>query len=345
MSDDANPVEYQGTAIETKDLDSQSALVVSLIDLLSLDKDEAPAKIVGSGQYRLHHYPGDIDMTEPLVVCCGKKDSAAKIVKMIKTLAENIADAPAVYLGDFKFGVDDEGEPYRWEMDEMLSGKKRLPGGKTVTLQDILVQGEPGVVKIDVWAPTAGDRYREVTNWFVLKYKPDKSNKTVDLSWASVDPKLSYKESLASEVDALAGAENKKLKQVKRAWALALAENDLDFVNRMAPLFQSSASLMNQVVDEMITMMEMWDKYGPRLSEFTMELVCVQIDEFKNRLSVVESEDLSRVDADRVFHAIDKALESCPRRIDVKQLDVASHILKDAIEKVTKRYLNDQFGL
>lgn len=38
---------------------------------------------VGSQKYKIHRYPGDIDIFEPIKVCCSLEEASVKIVKSI----------------------------------------------------------------------------------------------------------------------------------------------------------------------------------------------------------------------------------------------------------------------
>lgn len=75
-----------------------------LIDLVTIDKMVNP---VGSQKYKVHRYPGDIDIFEKVKECCNLGEAVEKIVKHFQSLARNIYYSPNVYFGDFKAGLDE----------------------------------------------------------------------------------------------------------------------------------------------------------------------------------------------------------------------------------------------
>lgn len=79
--------------------------IKNAIDIITLDKDQPP-KIVGSFKYRVHKYPGDIDMLELYSGCCTLAEAKRDIVKRIIEMAKRIKEHKDVYLGDFKAGID-----------------------------------------------------------------------------------------------------------------------------------------------------------------------------------------------------------------------------------------------
>ena len=61
---------------------------------------------VGSLKYKIHRYPGDIDIYEEIKSCCNIEDATKDIVKKIQKIAKDIKKDKSIYLGDFKAGLD-----------------------------------------------------------------------------------------------------------------------------------------------------------------------------------------------------------------------------------------------
>ena len=62
---------------------------------------------VGSLKYKIHRYPGDIDIYEEIKSCCNVTDASKDITKKIQKIAKDIRAEPSIYLGDFKVGLDE----------------------------------------------------------------------------------------------------------------------------------------------------------------------------------------------------------------------------------------------
>lgn len=133
--------------------------IKNAIDIITLDKEQ-PAKIVGSFKYRVHRYPGDIDMLEFYEGCCTLAESKRDIVKKLKDIAIRIRQNKGVYLGDFKAGEDDrfkidigrvEGtKVLDYDSGEIITTmnelyKQKLLSKKEMTKMYELVKEEPSV--------------------------------------------------------------------------------------------------------------------------------------------------------------------------------------------------------
>lgn len=122
-----------------------------IIDTVTLQDDIDP---VGSQKYKVHRYPGDIDIFEPIKVCCSLDDATHTIVKNIQKMMKEIKKEPLYFLGDFKAGLD-----HRFQIDltkkntEIISQlmdlrKKNLLTSEEVgRMLDLLKRGEINELK------------------------------------------------------------------------------------------------------------------------------------------------------------------------------------------------------
>ena len=62
---------------------------------------------VGSLKYKIHRYPGDIDIYEEIKSCCTLEEATKDITKKIQNIARDIKKETSIYLGDFKAGLDE----------------------------------------------------------------------------------------------------------------------------------------------------------------------------------------------------------------------------------------------
>ena len=62
---------------------------------------------VGSLKYKIHRYPGDIDIYEEIKSCCTVEEATKDIAKKIQKIAKDIKKESSIYLGDFKVGLDE----------------------------------------------------------------------------------------------------------------------------------------------------------------------------------------------------------------------------------------------
>ena len=86
-----------------KNPNSFSKRTKNLINLVTAKNDINP---VGSQKFKVHRYPGDIDLFEPVKYCCNFEDAMKFIVRDIKKIATQLKKKENTYLGDFKAGID-----------------------------------------------------------------------------------------------------------------------------------------------------------------------------------------------------------------------------------------------
>lgn len=77
-----------------------------IIKILTLDP-EYPAQLVGSFKYKVHEYPSDMDLYEPVQTCCSVDSGVHKVVLGIQAIVRRIHKRRFTYLSEFKAGMDD----------------------------------------------------------------------------------------------------------------------------------------------------------------------------------------------------------------------------------------------
>lgn len=95
--DVVNEIQFRNPKSYTKD-------TLEYIHLITIDPDAIP---VGSQKFKVHKYPGDIDMFEKIEECCTLKDARFNIAERMRQMGRNIKSTPNVFLGDCKAGLDD----------------------------------------------------------------------------------------------------------------------------------------------------------------------------------------------------------------------------------------------
>lgn len=91
--------------LQKRETNSLSYDVRKVMSALTLDEKQ-PTKIVGSFQYIVFEYPGDIDMVEEFKSCCTIDSTVISLAKKFKQIAKNIKNLKYTYFGDFKAGFD-----------------------------------------------------------------------------------------------------------------------------------------------------------------------------------------------------------------------------------------------
>lgn len=96
---------------------------------------------MGSQKYKVHRYPGDIDIFEPVKVCCSLEEASTKIVESIQGMIKEIKSEPKYFLGDFKAGLDD-----RYQIDLKQPQNKITQQLMVLRRQKLLSSDEVGIM-------------------------------------------------------------------------------------------------------------------------------------------------------------------------------------------------------
>lgn len=287
---------------------------------------------VGSFKYKVHRYPGDVDIFEPVKLCCTKESAINSIVGQLKHIAQSVINSRTIFWGDFKAGLDMEYEPdhpnyiVRWTAEEISAGSKRLMSGNTLTLAEAIVHKT--IIKLDLWAPVNGN-YTEVTNFFLFVWTDGKGNDEV-LN-APLGDRL---ESLDNDIRKYSSpAHWKPLKLSKRLWNKALLLRDENMTRSLYPLFSSGAAIANQVTGECETLAMMFRKINPE--KLPLSKINTQIDLFKKRL-----DDIVEFEIDKsVYALIDRARDNNDPATKANILDKVQELLDEPVSDFTSNWL------
>ena len=163
----------------------------------------------------------------------------------------------------------------RWNKKEVLQGYKILPGNYKLTLLDALKI--PSQIKIDIFVWIYG-RFIEMTNFFYL-VSYDKNKKIIEMinydrdnyALALVSQILKYQSKLFYN----------PFKMAKRMWGLSRELKLSKIFNKLMPIFQGRTARMNQMVGEMKTIVDMYQKYD----NIPYDKITKQLMGFKFRMS------------------------------------------------------------
>lgn len=252
----------------------------NVIKLITFSDSTEP---VGSFKYKVHRYPGDIDIFEPVKICCDREKALTEITRELKDIAQKVKRSKTIYWGDFKAGLDMMFTPedrnnyiVRWSADEVIKGQKRIASGTILTLKEAITHKT--VIKLDLWAPVNGN-YTEITNFFL--FIATDGNGHDEVLNAPLGDRI---ESLNHDIDKYRSKEHwNPLKLAKRLWNKALYQKDHKMTRKLYPLFSTGAAMINQVAGECETLALMYRMIKP--SELPTNKMNRQIDGFKRRIN------------------------------------------------------------
>jgi len=150
--------------IRTKD--DYNNQVLDKIDFMSISHKQ---RIIGSASIRNILYSSDYDVNEE--VFDPKQTSSQSLEYIYEMFLDKFKYASKrenrTYIMDFKCGIDDNGEPLRWDYEDMKKGYKKV-NGRQYDFYDALMMKPPSMVKIDVVTFLNG-RYLELSQIYKIK--------------------------------------------------------------------------------------------------------------------------------------------------------------------------------
>jgi len=158
--------------IRTKD--DYNTQVLDKIDFMSISHKY---RIIGSASIKNILYSSDYDVNEE--VFNPKHTPAQSLEYIYKMFLDKFKYASKrehkTYIMDFKCGIDDKGEPLRWNYEDMKKGYKKV-NGRQYDFTDCLLQEPPNMVKLDVISFYNG-RFLELSDIYKIKIGNKKNYK------------------------------------------------------------------------------------------------------------------------------------------------------------------------
>lgn len=349
-----------------RDMQGLNSDTQDIIELITFSDNTDP---VGSFKYKVHKYPGDIDIFEPVKICCNRNQATEKITTELRNIANKVKRSKTVFWGDFKAGIDYELKPkadtsssdyaellrsvgvprseisealsnypesarnmyiVRWNEDQILAGQQQLRSGKILTLGEAITHDS--IVKLDLWATVEGN-YTEITNFFLFVMLDTDGNESV-LN-APLGDRL---ESLNLDIQKYGSKEHwNPLKLAKRLWNKALYIKDHKMTKKLYPLFSSGAAQLNQIIGESETIRFMTEQLSTEQLQGVDRKLRTQIRGFKRRINDVDDLDLGPLET-KLYAILDKAATG-PPPVRVSQLLEIEDTLQTFVNTYSESYL------
>jgi len=215
----------------------------------------------------------------------------------------------------------------RWTLRDIINGKKKIRGGKTLTLKEAITHDT--IVKIDIWAKV-DNRYIEITNFFLLVVKDKRGKRTV------LNEKLKDRMiALNSDINKYSSTTfRNSLKLAKRYWNKAAWLKDNRTMDKLYPLFRSGTSSLNQIAEDagmIATMLE--SGTHPPLSD-----LYEQVDDFKRRIDDIFDIKFKR---ENMYKLIDNTIRKQKTKNTINQMNKLVSDIKQIVEYYAYQYMSN----
>ena len=314
------------------------------VDLITYDDKTLP---VGSVTFKVHKYPGDVDIFEKVDICCTQETAIKKFASFFKDLVNQLdtqSTSPAnfpIFWGDMKCGID-----YKLEVLE------------SDTIESYIERTREYLSEEDINDIKNHDEWKSfVRKFYILRWSPEeislgkkklKSGGTISLEecithnavlkldlWATVngnytevtnfylvswnDGSNKYvlnpdslgdrKQSLLDDIKNFSSYSHwKPLKLAKRMWNLSIFEKNWSRAAKLAPLFSTGVASLSQIEGEIEVIRFILDKYGKDKS-CPYDKFIEQVTRFKRRLNDINDIDDSVLLPQKLYRMIDTIVD------------------------------------
>ena len=241
-------VQEHESLFDRKRLEDFSKKVRDVFNLLTISRSY---NVIGSGSLKNVKYNADYDLNEIFKESglLSKEKLLDKITALFQKKFEEAEKDPNYYIVDFKCGMDEDGEPLRWNKTDIAKGYKIEPSGRKISFQECILMKT--TMKLDVIANIDGV-FTEFSDNYYIKLGDDANFFPHDLT------REHLLNSIKHSYDEYYYASRNYMKALKRCFAYYLMDGEDKHLGKLKALltfFNSSAGLLYKLKSEVDTIL------------------------------------------------------------------------------------------
>jgi hypothetical protein len=267
---------------------------------------------IGSATYKIQHNPSDIDINNIVDIPSSTNDLISSFISNIKKMVQNIISSKDVFFSDFKAGN------LHWKPDQILSEKYN-----NLSLTDAC--NMKSIIKLDIIVPY-NSRYVEMSAFFILKSNDGFIN--VDKDFFD-----NIQEQLFNDIQKYRNV--KPFKSAKRLWSLSKIRHDVETLNKLEYLINSSVSILSQINADIETLQLLINKN----INYDKNYILIEIDTFIDRITRIIDIDLNEDEIIKMIRDIKTSFINNDNNI-ISNLTKLHDYLLSIINKETLEYLD-----
>lgn len=201
-------------------------------------------RVIGSASLQSIKYFSDYDLDELY------KDTEGgildKIYKSFKRKFERSKEDKNIFITDFKCGLDTNGEPLRWDYNDVMKGYKILDDGRKMTFQECL--NIKTTIKLDIIALINGEMTEFSENYY-FKFGENEGNYfPYDVNKDNILNQLKH------SYDEYMNVDENYMKALKRSYAYKELKDKRKYKNqliKMIHFFNTDVGFINKIRSEL----------------------------------------------------------------------------------------------
>ena len=305
--------------LEQKNINDFNEKIVNVFNLLTLAGEY---RIIGSASLKKIKYSSDYDLDELFEK---KKDSKNLLHHIYMLFLEKFKEAKQdenKFITDFKCGMDTNGEPLRWDFNDMKKGYKILDDGRKMTFDECLLI--KATIKMDMIVLIDGV-FTEFSENYYLKLGNDGNFFPHDISKEHILNQLLY------SYDEYMNVDENYLKGLKRIFAYKLLENEkhnYKDLKKMIIFFNSNIGIGNKAradLDILLLILE---------QQFRKP----KMDDIKNNLKIIEN-NIQPLNLKMLNNALIKTCKIQQKTALIKSIENIRNKIYNIVNKKTLDYI------
>lgn len=271
---------------EKKDIEDFSKSVKDVFNLLSISRKY---RVVGSSSLKNARFVADYDLNEVFNCDMTMEQCLDKILLIFREKFKEAEKNPNIFITDFKCGEDSNGEPLRWDKNDMKRGYKIMDDGRKILFQECVLMKT--TMKLDLIALIDG-RFSEFSDNYYIKIG-DKSNFFLhDIEEGHLLTNLQ------KDFSSFFYSKRNYFKALKRAfsyWMLEGETKNKEKLTKLLDFFNSGVGLMYKLKSELETIkLVIENKFRkPKLEDLkrNIELILTYLNRFSLMVAVKHLEN------------------------------------------------------
>jgi hypothetical protein len=308
---------------EPKRLSDFSKSVRNVFNLMTISRKY---KVIGSAGLKSIRYNADYDLNE-IFKESGLISTDKMLDKILHLFQRKFVEAeadPNYYIIDFKCGMNENGNPLRWNKLDIANGYKILQSGRKIHFQECILMKT--TMKLDVIALIDGV-FTEFSDNYYIKLGPDKANffpHDIEREHILNSLKHSYDEYMYAQLNYFKG--------LKRCFSYYLMDGEDKHLGKLKSLlafFNSVTGLLYKLTSEIDTIILLMNNNFRK----------PPIDDLKKNIQIIH-DGIPDINADGAKQILMLAKKSKTAGQMQNYLETSKRILKDIIDKRTLDYIS-----
>ncbi len=286
--------------------------VKKVFNLISYKNHEP--QITGSNSMKFK-YASDYDMFSVVISNKSLDGLKKEVVKNFQYMMKNIKVEDNIYFIEFKCGVDKDGEPLYWTIQQVLQGRNG-----NYKLSNVL--DEKSIIKIEIVAYIDG-KFIPFSDVFHFQI----NDKGINQEKITIDTV----ESLSKDINKYYKDKN-TMKVLKRLFIISNLEKNTKLSENLISIFQSDIGFLYKTKSDIQTIISVLEKYNNKL---LIERVHSSLQTIKESLSTQTAHKFSA----QVYSTFDKIQKLKSSKSIVRRLTKLTDLILKVVNKLLEKQL------